>query len=603
MSYELEYNARSLPPGDVARSFVPPEAHFLGLLSRSHALLVGPRGSGKTTLLKMLTVRALRNWSHPHAQEYARQITFNAAFVPADVTWGKQLEALDRWFNPARREAAFVLHTLRSLVYAMREATDLSRSAPPAHLAHLAIDLSPEQEENFVRLAADNLEVQPVLPTLLGLEIALEAKLDRISSGVEDSSFSVDSLPTKLTLLIRLFNGLIQDDDRRWALLFDELEIAPAKIKSFLISGIRSFDERIIIKLAVAPYMEDLRFEATPLSPQLLHDYHTILLTYPNKEDAAKFVLDLFDSTFRRLGIEVPSVQDLFETPQGIRVFGRQSKRTTRRRLIPLEFRSLAAKDDSFRRYIEERRIFSSKYIATENSVAQDIRKVLPIVIARDYYLRRFENGKHLGRARKSHILYTGYPSIAEITEGNPRAILTLVTPLAQQYRARILRTSRFQPIPAPLQAQAIDRIELLLTSLLQVVPLDLGGFEARKGLLDFVDQIGRAFEERLLKQPFRTDYVGTFILDENVTASVVSAVGKALNAGAIIHVPYEDSGPDSLLRGFQGQRFRLSYSLAARYRLLLTLGDKIRLSKLLVERGASVSHAQRSLFEVKGNA
>jgi hypothetical protein len=123
----------------------------------------------------------------------------------------------------------------------------------------------------------------------------------------------------------------------------------------------------------------------------------------------------------------------------------------------------------------------------------------------------------------------------------------------------------------------------------------EMGG----KGLLDFVDQIGRAFEDRLIKGPFVTDYVGTFVLDANVTEPVEAAVGKALNAGAIVHVPHPGSGPDAVLRGLRGQRFRLSYALAARYRLLLTLGDRVNLSKLLLEmRGVHLDNTQKMLFE-----
>jgi hypothetical protein len=246
--------------------------------------------------------------------------------------------------------------------------------------------------------------------------------------------------------------------------------------------------------------------------------------------------------------------------------------------------------------------LLSPSYQFNENNIAQDIRKVLPIVVARNYYLRRFE-GNHVvaNRSRKTHSLYAGYPSIVEITEGNPRAILTCVGPLAQEYRDALAKAEGFTPVSRSLQTKAIRRVELLLTSLLQVVPLDLGGFESAKGLLDFVDQIGRAFEDRLLKKPFSTDYVSTFLLDDNVSRSVVSAVGKALNAGAIIHVPHPDSGPDALLRGLRGQRFRLSYALAPRYRLLLTLGDRVSLSKLLLEmRGLDIGEAQRTLFEAE---
>src|SRR5262249_45315940 len=159
---------------------------------------------------------------------------------------------------------------------------ETARTPVPEHVQHLAISIKPNQEEQFVRLVTDNLNIVPQLNTLLGLEIAFEARLDSINSGRDDgSAFSVDSFPSKVSLVVSAFNGVIGQDNRRWALLFDELEIAPTRIKSFLLSGIRSFDERIVIKLALAPYMEDVGFERTPVSPQPLHDYQTIQLTYP----------------------------------------------------------------------------------------------------------------------------------------------------------------------------------------------------------------------------------------------------------------------------------------------------------------------------------
>ncbi len=63
MRVELEYNARSIPPADIARSFIPPGDTFARLVARNHTLLLGPRGSGKTTLLKMLIPSPIdQNW-------------------------------------------------------------------------------------------------------------------------------------------------------------------------------------------------------------------------------------------------------------------------------------------------------------------------------------------------------------------------------------------------------------------------------------------------------------------------------------------------------------------------------------------------------------
>ncbi len=143
MRIELEYNARSIPPADVARSFIPPSPHFGRLLARNHTLLLGPRGSGKTTLLKMLTARALNSWTHPDARALAPQVTFNAAFVPADIAWGGQIDAVGSMdFNSGRKDAAFVLHTLRAIIHAMREATELSRDGKIKSNGHLAPDFA-----------------------------------------------------------------------------------------------------------------------------------------------------------------------------------------------------------------------------------------------------------------------------------------------------------------------------------------------------------------------------------------------------------------------------------------------------------------------------
>lgn len=600
MSTPLEYNARSIPPADIAASFIPPEIHFTSLISRNHTLLLGPRGSGKTTLLKMLTLKALKSWTHPRAHEFSKQIYFNAAFIPADITWGQQINALETLnLHSNRKEAAFVIHTLRALIHAMREATELGASNNFPHLEHLAVFLTPQQEENFAKVISQTISITPITNSLLGVELAMDAKLDAINSGEVNGTFSIETFSSKLSLIISAFNNISGNEDRRWALLFDEMEIAPATIKSFLLAGIRSFDERVIVKLALAPYMDDAGFEKTPLSPNPIHDYQTIQLTYPNKEDCFNFSLELFQNTFRRLGFKFENISEIFQSPNSSTTFG---KRNRKKNKIPDEFINLSNKDESFKKYLDERNILSKNYDFSELKSAQDIRKVLPIVIARDYYIKKFENNTSSeGRSRKSLALYTGFPSIVEITEGNPRAILTLAGPLAQEYKEESNRKNSTSPVSTAMQSKAIQRVELLLTSLLQVIPLDIKGFDAAKGLLEFVDQIGRAFEDRLINAPFSPDYVGTFILDDKLPTSTLSAVGKALNAGAFIHVPYPDSGPDSLLRDLIGQRFRISYALASRYRLLLTLGNRVNLSKLLLEeRRVKMADIQPSLFEEK---
>lgn len=604
MNFDIEYNARSLAPRDVAKSFIPPEPSFGKLFSKNSALIVGPRGSGKTTLLKMLTLRALQHWEHEDAPSYARQVSFNSAFIPADIAWGSQIRALDESPDdmPSRCEAAFVLHCIRGLIRAMREAAELGRAgAVPDHVKHLAADLSKESETSFAQVASETLNIEPIFPTLLGVEIGVENSLNQAPKG-ELERFSYEALPSLISTLVTAFNGLTGDDSRRWALLIDELEIAPTRVKQFLLSGVRGMDERIILKLAMAPYMEDAQFGKDPTSPHPIHDYQTIPLTYSNKIDAAQFTRALTLRTFRRLGLDIDRVEDAFKRPTD-GSFGSPRLATNKRANLPKEFFELAGKDESFADFLRERGILKPGYQFAEARVASDIRKTLPIVMARNFHLREFQRSKGIGytRPRKSYSLYTGYPSVVEVTEGNPRAILTLITPLAQEQHIRAARHEKLEAISVGSQAEAIRRVELLLTSLLRVIPLDIQGFDREKGLLDFVDRIGEAFESRLIKGTFRADYVSTFRLDLDAPKDVVNAVGKALNAGALIHVPMAGGSSDSLLRGLQGQRFRVSYALAPRHSLLLTLGDYVWLSNLTshvetTEQGV----AQSSFFDTE---
>ena len=121
------FNARFLDAEQVAATFVP-SLHFEQLSGHYHALLIGPRGSGKTTLLKMLQPRALSAWNHPQSRAYRARIDYTGVFIPADVSWGAQLESLGYGVLSAANHrtlsiAAFTTHVLGSLADAFLSRT------------------------------------------------------------------------------------------------------------------------------------------------------------------------------------------------------------------------------------------------------------------------------------------------------------------------------------------------------------------------------------------------------------------------------------------------------------------------------------------------
>jgi hypothetical protein len=206
-----------------------------------------------------------------------------------------------------------------------------TKQSNPAHSAGLLAGARDDQAKAFSRRVRARVLLQEKRKAPVPIPSDGRRRLDAINTGAIDALFSVDSFASKITLLVSAFNGITGQDSRRWALLFDELEIAPTEIKAFLLSGIRSFDERIIVKLAIAPYMEDVGFERTPTAPQPFHDYQTIQLSYPNKDDAKEFSSELFLTTFKRTGINVASLEKIFESPSGSARFGRYTSQLRKR--------------------------------------------------------------------------------------------------------------------------------------------------------------------------------------------------------------------------------------------------------------------------------
>src|SRR5688572_22997142 len=173
------FNARTLRPSEVAKTFVPPP-QFRDLCKRRHTQIIGPRGSGKTTLLKMLQLPALETWRHPDADGYRQAIDFVGVFIAADRSWGTQLESLgggrlDPHVRDSLARSAFTTHVLRALVLSM-----LQQSTPdPGSGTEVygRVKIGTDQEAAFVKSVMGPWHIKPAIPSLLALKHALTARL------------------------------------------------------------------------------------------------------------------------------------------------------------------------------------------------------------------------------------------------------------------------------------------------------------------------------------------------------------------------------------------------------------------------------------------
>ena len=589
------FNARALAPEQVAQTFVPPAGQFKRLIRRAHTLVVGPRGSGKTTLLKMLQRPALAAWQHESAAEYRNRIDFAGVFVPTDISWSGQLTSLGGRGTPADLSSlfgisAFSTHVLRALTTAMGNELQLGHWVPVDERQPRLI------EADLASAIADAWELSLPIASIRGLRAALTARLTELWSLASQENLRGEAgrgerLASQRFLhldflaasaeAIDIGEAVVGPYSGRWALLFDELELAPTGIRDVLVGALRSTDDRFLFKLALSPYSDDLSFVASAERALEGHDYDIISLTYGHKKDALPFCSELFESLLRQRGLDgLSSAQVLGDSEFESLLENRRSNSTAYRPGSP-QFRRLerlASSDASFRRYLRNKSIRLDRLedVAGDRRAAE-LRKVIGLAIVRDEFRvpdDKAAAGLRRVRTRKSRALYAGVPSLFEVTEGNPRVLIGLFTALLDQAHGG--------RVSAQLQARELDRTVSRYRALLRTIPLSAASPTLPRGVLGLLDDIGSALFQKIVLDEFTPDPIGSFIVDSHLDEARMEALGKALNAGAIIYVPDEQSQSEAVMGSLRGRRFRLSYLLAPYYRLPLRLDRELSLTQLL---------------------
>lgn len=611
-SFYESFNARHLDPAAVAKSFVP-SVHFDQLCGNYHSLLVGPRGSGKTTLLKMLQPKAIEAWEHAQAQKFRRKINYSGVFIPSDISWGAQIDALGygKLSDENHRTlsiAAFTTHVLRCLTETMLGRVLHNRNVNTR--AFRRAKLSNEDESNLVSEISKIWRVTPSIPSLLSLKHALRARLlDIRLLGNRGSLESNENFKIELkgidylhlhfidavSAAIELFNDSASEPDNKWALLFDELETAPDWIQDELVRALRSIDEKILIKLAISPVSSNARLLlATHLSPVPGQDLRQVKLWYPEKTNGYAFCIDLWNFMIASKGIS----PILPEVALGVSYFDPEdtSKRGKKSVYGPggiwtERFISLAKRDRSFNAYLNVMGLpidnIDKAPVSTRDKI---IRKIAPIVAVREYY-RAADNSPQEKRSRKSGELYTGAESLFAITEGNPRWFIGIVDRLISEL------TDESQLVKRSLQASEIDATSQRFLAMLRISPVNLPAIGSScKGVESLIEKIGTYFFRRVVLDNFTPEPPLSFIVDDDVNASTMSMLETALNRGAILYIPDNDS--ESALTSLRGKRFRLSYMLASSYGLPLRLGNATSLSKILAADGKQKYNMGPSLFD-----
>lgn len=569
------FNAKNLKPKQVAESFVPPSV-FGDVLKRRHTLLLGPRGSGKTTLLKMLDTQTVGYWNDDLRATYPSNPDFIGVFIPADRAWHDQIElfsqdAENTHFERHFRTSLFTLHVLQYLTTAFGFITEKK-------------PLSATEEANLVNNLSVLWQLQPLTHSLASLKTAvllkkselmtLGLKRSYISSSIKPELDYILNFHDAISNAIEIFDNTTQKSsgDKKWALLFDELELAPKGLLNFLINLTRDCNEKLILKLSLAPYTTEFSEETGVHASQDGQDFDVLNLWYAKKDiEKNKFCESLLEKMLERHSItDISSVDMLGSTDMSD-----VEKENMLEEILNI--------DNALAKYLDNRNIKDTK----GDERAAKYRKPFPIIRARHEFLTK-ENMQHRSRKAIPH-MYAGKESMFNMVEANPRWFIGIFNPLVNEF------ANTRKKLDKRKQLELISKAQDKFVSLLKNLPISSQSQTTAKGIDELLEHIGNYLSKGVMSSEFNPEPPLSFVVDNALPEPVLSGIGSAINAGALILVdtPRNTVTTDNLY----GMRLRISYLLASKYKLPLILGKSISLSKILGDRNQNQSTGQSDLF------
>lgn len=595
------YNARFLDPPSIARSFILPQAMFGLLCKNEHSVLIGPRGSGKTTLMKMLRPSSLRAWRHENKPRILRELKFMAVYVASDSSWTGRMSLLDKDSKEHEvyeilQASTFVTYLMSSMLDAISEAASI-RGDDETELQKFRLTLNNNLEGAVAGELAKRWLLELELPSLRAVRFALE---DRIRI-IDNIYFQIATLKSKISRpqlaehpflsldalsVMRSFvttvNELCDSPNKVWAFCIDEIEILNPTLQQSLFRALRSSnDQRIRFKLSVSPFSKT--FISDTSVPMSGNDFTSINLTYARKHEGVRFSRQMLNALLAEAGIKESPVElfkkSKFEPTlphEGRKTADKYGKGGSRYALL----NELNETDRGFASYLVKRNISLDELDASSEDERAEIRKLIQIAeIRREFgQTNVFMNkGRSIARHRsRKRIgdLYTGAESLLTICDGNPRWLIGLFRPLIEEAKSQ-------KSVSRSRQARSISNAIARYLSLLSTIPFP---YEKNEDvpMTRMLDRIGDYFFSDITNLDFKTEPALSFVIDDRVSDGELEAVGAALNQGAFVFIPSQESEHAG---GIRNKRFRLSYLLCPRYKLPLMYGQPIMLSRLLHQR------------------
>lgn len=589
------YNARHINPEEVAHQFVP-STKFWELAALRNSLLIGPRGSGKTHLLKMLQPKALAAWDGEEAERARRDINYWGVFTPADINWKIQVDQKAEILGSQGAEqfstAVFLSHFREAFVTCLLQ---LTRDRPRNDYggASTRVELPKSTEISLCIALAQSWELSLGVPSLDGLKVALVDELTQLGRVQSYSSFT----PYMRRLVGMNLMGVARElsenfisatgiYDARWALCFDELEIAPPVIQNDLFQYLRSTDQRFVFKLAISPSNDASGILNSVGAASANNDYDPIPLWFVDQKEREVFCGRLWDklsagtpaahlaphallqrSRFQYANVENDHGRRRYHGGDGWRA----------------DFVELERKDPSFADYLRKYGIRSDALDAVPRAKMNSVvRKIAPLVGFRNAYFsdNHGQNSGHPIRRtlkRPPSDIFSGWEAVCTATEGNPRWFSGVASRLILRWR----QSPSGKGLTREQQVQEIEISAKKFLAWINAIPVEADGdINSHLSLYRLISALAKHFEQSALGRTFLADPILAFTVDERTPESIRQLVIVALNIGAVVIADDEDV--NFLVASPVGRTFRLVHLLAPVFCLPMRKGKSRNLSSIL---------------------
>lgn len=603
------FNARNLSPDEIANSFIE-NPQYADLLQVNHSLLLGPRGCGKTTLLKMLMPQTINIWNNIPGNDKI-DLPFYGVYVPTDNQWKKQLIQLANSFP--------LLPDFSNIISKVIVNTNVVKSVVNTFFQLLEIENREDDEflKNKRNLCIDLIRIfqleTPISPDLVAIELSIKERLGQINKIINKTkitnTINFSELPDYFhsdfydltSSSFFAFKKNFQTDlsfkksHFRWALCFDELELAPEWLQENLISQLRSRgDQSILYKLTSTPIVKieksivDSRDIALESSDS--NDYNVIRAWTYDRNGFVKwneFASKLAATKIRNyhgkeiLPEKIFGIYDIEKILKSMKLSNQKEIVADNNDSWDSNFKKgtlmwhltkyLAQNDKTFRLFLDKKSIsFQSPVPSDERQMGPIFRKMKPIIIYRSQFLR---NNNIIGR--KNIPFYFGTNNVYEICDGNPRFLTALIDELL-----KINPRESIEEITPEKQSTIIYRISQRHLQIISSHPdasIELYGKVQNLGKL--IVQIGSYFSSYFFSKDFTIEPVGSFIVDNGVNEKIISLVNLGIRLGAFVYIDPKEALSEN---GIFEKRFRLSYLLYPNFKLPIREYGSRQLSTIL---------------------